>query len=60
MEHLCEALSKSRSFICYNVQDVKDKVMILKDLGYTSRQIINQPKILIKTQLKTTHISHKH
>ena len=43
---ITKAVNKFHSFICYNVQDVKDKVMILKDLGYTSRQIINEPKIL--------------
>ena len=45
---ITNAMEKYKSFklICYNTQDLKDKVMVLKDLGYKSKQIISNPQIL--------------
>lgn len=45
---ITNAMERCKSFkiICYNTQDLKDKVMVLKDLGYKPKQIISNPQIL--------------
>ena len=42
------AMEKNRSFklLCYKTEDLKDKVMVLKDLGYKPKQIISNVQIL--------------